>query len=228
MKQLLKRPYVIIALLTLSAFIIALVNVAGSPAALFLRPDQAAWIWMQKKDYPRAARLFTTPMWRGTAQYRAGQFKAAAATFSQDDSADAFYNRGNALLMTGNYPAAISAYQQALSKRANWREARDNLALARKRQQLLQKSDEAHTGEEGLLPPDEIVFDKQLNTRQQETVSSESQAPSDTELRALWLRRVQTRPEDFLRAKFSYQVSQTKKPHQDKSPVPAQEGAPDE
>ena len=28
---------------------------------------------------------------------------------------------------------------------------------------------------------------------------------SDAELRAMWLRRVQTRPADFLRAKFAYQ-----------------------
>jgi Ca-activated chloride channel family protein len=29
---------------------------------------------------------------------------------------------------------------------------------------------------------------------------------SDEELRGLWLRRVQTKPADFLRAKFAYQV----------------------
>jgi Ca-activated chloride channel homolog len=31
---------------------------------------------------------------------------------------------------------------------------------------------------------------------------------SDAELRATWLRQVQTTPGDFLRAKFAYQASQ--------------------
>ena len=31
---------------------------------------------------------------------------------------------------------------------------------------------------------------------------------SDDQLRALWLRRVQTKPADFLRAKFAYQLQE--------------------
>jgi Ca-activated chloride channel family protein len=34
--------------------------------------------------------------------------------------------------------------------------------------------------------------------------------PSDEELRGLWLRRVQTKPADFLRAKFAFQARQSK------------------
>jgi len=34
---------------------------------------------------------------------------------------------------------------------------------------------------------------------------------SEEELRALWLREVETRPADFLRAKFAYQLSRSER-----------------
>jgi Ca-activated chloride channel family protein len=57
--------------------------------------------------------------------------------------------------------------------------------------------------------PDEIVFDdrpKQSGDSKEVEVVTGGQM-SDEELQALWLRRVQTKPADFLRAKFAYQLS---------------------
>jgi len=36
---------------------------------------------------------------------------------------------------------------------------------------------------------------------------------SDASIRALWLRRVQTKPADFLRARFAYQLQQAETSH---------------
>ncbi len=199
-----------IAILSLGAFLLALAQVEGSLADLFFTPDQRGQWLMDRQEYTRAAAVFKDPVRRGVAQYRAGDYKAAAAAFGQEDTPEAFYNRGNAELMLGNYEAAIAAYRQALALRPNWRQARENLDLAKRRQQRLQPRNEGDLGTGGVLPPDEIVFDKRAAgapDAQKQTVAGGEKRLSDVELRAMWLRRVQTRPADFLRAKFSYQAA---------------------
>ena len=52
------------------------------------------------------------------------------------------------------------------------------------------------------------MFDqKGDNTPGEEPQDLNGQALSDAELQATWLRRVQTTPGDFLRAKFAYQAA---------------------
>ena len=52
---------------------------------------------------------------------------------------------------------------------------------------------------------DKIVFDKKSKDGGQDTEIDGGDALSDQQIQALWLRRVQTRSADFLKAKFSYQ-----------------------
>ena len=60
----------------------------------------------------------------------------------------------------------------------------------------------------GMLGADEVVFDTgKRDSQEGGTEHSEGgQSLSDVELQALWLRRVQTKPADFLRAKFAFQL----------------------
>jgi Ca-activated chloride channel family protein len=60
----------------------------------------------------------------------------------------------------------------------------------------------------GMLAADEIVFTtgKQDNAGQEQSEAG-GQPLSDQALQALWLRRIQTKPADFLKAKFAYQLS---------------------
>jgi Ca-activated chloride channel family protein len=146
-------------------------------------------------------------MLRGTALYRDGDFKDAAAAFGRDDSVEALYNRSNSQLMSGKYDAAIAGYEKALSLQPVWLEAEENLALARARKEKMAPPDDDAGGTGGQLEADEIVFDKRAAnapSKQTETTQGGDQV-SDQEMRAMWLRRVQTKPADFLRAKFSYQ-----------------------
>ena len=64
-------------------------------------------------------------------------------------------------------------------------------------------------------PADEIVFEPGASDDPggESEVSEEEGAPlSDDQLQALWLRRVQTKPADFLRAKFAYQLAMGSEP----------------
>ena len=58
------------------------------------------------------------------------------------------------------------------------------------------------------LGADDIVFDKSKRSGGQETETDATQPLSDSAMQAMWLRRVQTKPADFLRAKFAYQLAE--------------------
>jgi len=146
-------------------------------------------------------------MQQGTALYKNGDFKAAAAAFGRGDSVEAVYNRSTALLMSGKYDAAIAGYEQTLTPKPGWLEAEENLALARARKERMAPPDDDAGGTDGKLGADEIVFDKRANRateNQKETIQGSEQV-ADAAMQAMWLRRIQTKPADFLRIKFSYQ-----------------------
>jgi len=191
-------------LLTAAVFLYALILVNWSVKDLFITPDQRGRLLLQKKEYKQAAVVFHDLMWRGTALYRNGDFMEAAAAFGRDDAAAAHYNRANALLMAGKYDAAISAYEQALGLKPDWLAPRENLALARIRKKRLQPPDDDAGGTGGKLEADAIVFDdraKKAAADQQGQIAG-GEGLSDLEMRALWLRRIENRPADFLRVKF--------------------------
>jgi Ca-activated chloride channel family protein len=77
------------------------------------------------------AKLGRDSPWRAPLLYRSGRHAQAAALFAQHDTADAYYNRGNALALDGQLEAAIAAYGAALERSPSMRDARFNLALVR-------------------------------------------------------------------------------------------------
>ncbi|WP_236891607.1 tetratricopeptide repeat protein [Desulfoluna limicola] len=200
----------IITAITFMFTILALRAADMSVTGLWLTPDQQGHWLMARKNYGEAAKRFHDPMGRGVAYYRNGQFKEAAAAFGQVPSEEGLFNRGNALLMSGNYDAAIASYDRALQARPDWAMAETNRAIATARRDNLKPPKGDQGGIDGdLLGADEIVFSDRVEKSggaKDETIESSAQI-SDKELRAMWLRRVQTRPADFLRAKFAYQRS---------------------
>ena len=145
----------------------------------------------------------------GAALFKAGDFESAAAVFGRVPTAEGAYNRGNALVMLGRYDGAIASYQQALNLHPEWPEAENNLEIATLRKAALAPPDDDFGGTGGMLEADEIVFDSSgrvANSSEEQTVESDDGKISDESLRAMWLRRVETSPADFLAAKFSYQL----------------------
>ena len=207
----------------LALFLIAIISVAcyltldtadWSPTNLWLTPDQQGDHMMKREKYTEAAERYIEPFRRGEAFYRAGEFKKAAIAFGQDDSAEAFFNRGNVLILLGKYDEAIASYQHALQIKPAWKKAMENQAIAKARKENLTPPDDDHGGTGGKLEADEIVFDDRpmkSSNEDQEIEVGGGDALSDEEMRSLWLRRVETRPADFLRVKFAYQQSRKQK-----------------
>lgn len=111
---------------------------------LWLTKDQQGSRALAEGEPEDAAERFTDPRWRGTAAYAAGDYAAAAEGFERDDSADGWYNRGNALARQGELDAAIAAYRESLQRDPGREDAADNLELVEqlKRQQEQQEQEQ--------------------------------------------------------------------------------------
>jgi Ca-activated chloride channel family protein len=189
-------------------YVVALVAGSFRNPDFWSSADQRGDALFRAGKFAEAAKTYEDPWHIATAQYRAGDFEASAKTFARVPGADGAFDRGNALLMHGKYDAAIESYDRALGFRKGWREAQENKALAIARRDKMTVADKDKTGDPPDEKPDEIVFDLKpgQDSKAQQEMSPES-SMSDAELRATWLRRVQTTPGDFLRAKLAYQAA---------------------
>ncbi len=121
----------------LAALLLALL-LPGPPAqaldfdGLWRRADQQAWKRFRQQDYAGAAGLFTDPAWKAAALYRKGDYEAALEALKGLDSAEDWYNRGNALARLGRYPEALKAYDETLRRAPGHEDARRNRALVEK------------------------------------------------------------------------------------------------
>jgi Ca-activated chloride channel family protein len=170
---------------------------------------------MDRGEYQQAANKFTTPENIGTALFLAGDFAKAASVLGRSASAEAHYNRGNAHVMLGEYDAAIEAYQSAISKRPDWPEAIQNLQIATLRKQALAPPEDDFGGTGGQLEADEYVIDdtgRVNKSSDEQVIDAGDQQLSEDAMRAMWLRKVETRPADFLAARFNYQLATRETP----------------
>lgn len=172
-------------------------------ASLWLTPDQEGMYYFNRGAFDQASKAFLDPNWQGASLYKAGEFKKADQAFSRSDTAQANYNQGNALLMHGKYADAIASYDKALQKQPAWQEAQENREIAVARAKNMDIDGGNMT--EGMLGADEIVFDKKAGKDGGTEEVTGGEAVSNQQVQALWLRRVQTRPADFLKAKFAFQ-----------------------
>lgn len=183
-----------------------LVAIAGVTwSGLWFTPDQQGQRRMQRGDFPAAAETFRDPLWQGVAWFRGGEFGKAEQAFARVATPEAEFNRGNCLVMLGKYEAAVARYDRALELRPDWEDARINRDIAAARARLLERQG----GEMGdqKLGADDITFDKGQKSGGQDTEMDSEPMLSEAEMQALWLRRVQTKPADFLKAKFAYQLA---------------------
>lgn len=96
---------------------------------LWKNKNQQAYEKLQQEQAAEAAQQFDQPDWKASAQYRAGDYEEAAKNFAQSNSADAHYNRGNALAKASKLPEAIKAYDQALKLDPELEDAKKNRTL---------------------------------------------------------------------------------------------------
>jgi Ca-activated chloride channel family protein len=163
---------------------------------------------MKRRQFSEAAKVYRDPLHLGVAQYRDGQFEAAAGTFARVPGADGLYNAANAWLMHGQYDRAIGLYDRVLGLRPDWKDAAENKALAIARRDRMTISDKEREQEATeAYDPDKIVVDNKGGNDGKERKPMGGEV-SDAALQETWLRRVKTTPAEFLKAKFAFQTQQ--------------------
>lgn len=102
--------------------------------------DQQAQQAFQHNDYRQAAQNFADPQWKAAAHYKAGEYGQALEAVKNPQTADDYYNRGNALAKTGRLSDAVGAYAKALQLDPKLDDARYNKELIEKALQQQQQS----------------------------------------------------------------------------------------
>jgi len=173
----------------------------GSWNRLFITSNQAGYKAYENKQYLEAAKNFENLSFKGASFYRAGEFKKAKAIYQNLLDKVGKYNLGNAFVMLGEYDSAIEAYELALKMDPNFREAKENLVIAKARKILKEPENDGEQGV-GKLGADEIVYDNKAGKGVDDDTSAEQETSSGN---PNWLDRLQTGPKDFLKNKFRYQ-----------------------
>ncbi len=136
-----RGPYLLLLVIVLAAaqcrrglFVLLIFLALPAPPAFawggpdFLRtPDQRAAELFAAGDYEAAAQTFEDPDWKAAAYYRNGNWLEAEKIWGTLETADASYNRGNALAQLGRLDEALQAYAKALQLNPSHDDARHNL-----------------------------------------------------------------------------------------------------
>ena len=144
----------------------------------FLNANQQGLEAYNASQYDAASSNFEDPAWKGAAQYREGDYAAAAETYGQLDTADGYYNQGNALARAGQLDAAIAAYDKALEKRPTFPDAKDNKALIEKLKEQQDQQQQNQQNQQDQNQQDQSQQDQQQSD-QQEGESGQDQQNSD-------------------------------------------------
>ena len=166
--------FFVLPVLTLGTALMPQPVQAGWWDDLWQRRDQQAWQALREQDAPRAATLAKDPALVGEAAYRGEDYARAAQSWSGLESADAQYNRGNALANLGRFDAAIEAYDRALELQPGMADAEYNRALVERLKQQQEQEQQGDQGESG----EEQSADEQDG---EESESAESQQGEDGE-----------------------------------------------
>jgi Ca-activated chloride channel homolog len=183
----------------------------GSMMDLWLTPDQQGRYYFERHNYRTASERFQNPLWRGIACYQDGNFGAAVAQFARIETPEGYYDLGNAYAHSGKLEQAAASYEEALRRKPDYREARENLDIVQsliQKQKGKKKEDEAPQEHDPTYTADQVKFDEKGKKGSKGEVA---QSELTTEqIQDLWMRGLQTTPADFLRMKFAVQIEESK------------------
>jgi Ca-activated chloride channel family protein len=147
---------------------------------LWLRKDQQAYQALADKEPDRAAALANDPALAGEGWYRSGDYANARESWSRVASADAHYNRGNALAQLGEYEAALAAYDKALELQPGMPDAEHNREVVERLMQQ-QEQQQQQQGEQGESQDSDGQSEEQEGQNSAESQSEEGEQSAESE-----------------------------------------------
>ncbi len=154
---------------------------AGWWEDIWQRKDQQAYRALADEDAEKAAALAIDPVLSGEAWFRSGEYRNSLDAWERVESADALYNRGNALAHLGEYDAAIKAYDEALAMEPGMTDALHNRAVVEKMKEEQEKQQKEQQGDQGESGDGEQSMDQQEGDSPQESESEEGQDSEQSE-----------------------------------------------
>ncbi len=145
----------------------------------WLTKDQQAYRALQSEEAEKAAALAVDPDLSGEAWYRSGEYANAFDSWTRLNSADAHYNRGNALAYLGEYQAAIEAYDQALALEPEMQDALFNRDLLEKMKE--QQEQEQQQGDENESQDGDPSDEQQEGDQSQQSEGDQSEEGEQSE-----------------------------------------------
>ncbi|MDJ0842072.1 MAG: VWA domain-containing protein [Acidobacteriota bacterium] len=202
-------------------FLLALLPLASPPAVAgngfvdwWLTPDQQGRYYFEKGEYQTAAERFRDPVWKAVAHYHAENFTAATDLFARIETADGFFNLGNAWAHAQGYLNAVAAYDRALALDPDHAGARKNREIIQKiideinsfseNQQAEAGEDTKELGEDD--PKRAEGAEKQSFGKKEIKQYNADEILNNPEINELWMRQVQQNPSRFLSLKFQLQL----------------------
>ncbi len=152
---------------------------------LWKNKEQQAYEAFQKGQYDEVKSLSSDPQLKGSAFYKEQDYQNAETWFSQQGTAQSFYNRGNALAQMQQFEMALAAYDYALDKDPEHESAKYNKNLIEEflRQQINQQNSQQNDENQGDESSDESADQSESDQSQ----SEQSRAPrssSDDDLQS--------------------------------------------
>lgn len=160
---------------------------------LFVTHDQQGRWQIEHGNYKAAAGRFDDPMWKGRAQYLAGDYAGALDTFSRLETAQSYFYIGNTLAHLDDYAGAIKAYDNALKLQPSLAQAAANRAYL----QTLLARDKQNDADPEEDPPDQVQVDKKKGRGTTAVIEAAPRPAEDA-----WMRNLNTSPAVFLQQRF--------------------------
>ena len=190
-------PYLLLLLLPIAAYsfrrgLVFILCLGLFP--LYPPSAEAGWwddLWQTKnqqgqkafnqEQFDSAAQKFNDPLWKGSSHYKSGNYEAAADAFSQLDTPEAHYNRGNALAQLGELDAAIEAYDQTIAQQPDHEDAIFNKELLeqQKQQQEQEQQQNSDSSDENQEQSDSEQQDQESGEQEQQEQNQDQSEQQD-------------------------------------------------
>jgi Ca-activated chloride channel family protein len=185
---------------------------------LWMTSDQQGRFYLEKGDYEKAAARFEDLAWKAVAYYLNENFDIAVELFARIETADGFFNLGNAYAHSQNYLLARDAYTKVLRLNPQHEGAARNRKIVQDIIDDINRMSESQQAEMGEQSKELSENDpkraegaerKDMVPQEAEQLSAE-QILKDQKLNDIWMRQVQPDPAQFLSAKFFMQLERKK------------------
>ncbi len=166
---------------------------------MWLTQDQQGRVAYQRGDFEAASALFSDPMWKAAALYRAGRYAEAVDALAPVDTAESWYDQGNALLHLSKFDEAVVAYHKALATRKGWPDAQANLAIAEQLSKA-KKEKEDDQPQDPNQKADSVQFDDKGKQGKQGQMNIAEQTSE------MWMKNINASPTDLMARKFAIEA----------------------